>query len=137
MLDDSFGIELCHRMVFRIIKWMEPVRPRRDKLTEQLEPRKLWRAKLKVDGVEIDLGRHEARDLAEAKIHAMLLEIEFTANHPAGTPVHAKLNPSLQNLQGKELCDFLFGSDLERQQVASRAAGAVGLGDQLRHAPTA
>ncbi|WP_157174145.1 hypothetical protein [Nitratireductor indicus] len=90
--------------------------------------RQLWRAKLKVDGFELDLGRHEAQDLAEAEIRVAIREIEFTAAHPAGTPVHPKLNPSLKNLQGEELCDFLFGSDQEMGRPSGRAAARGGSG---------
>ncbi|MDV6226310.1 hypothetical protein R2G56_08430 [Nitratireductor aquimarinus] len=90
--------------------------------------RQLWRAKLKVDGFELDLGRHEAQDLAEAEIRVAIREIEFTAAHPAGTPVHPKLNPSLKNLQGEELCDFLFGSDQEMGRPSGRAAARRGSG---------
>ncbi len=87
--------------------------------------RQLWRAKLKLDGVELDLGRHEARDLAEAEIYVSIQEIEFTVAHPAGTPIHPKINPSLQDLQGASLADFLFGTDQKR---ASRAADRMGSG---------
>lgn len=90
--------------------------------------RKNWRAVFTLDGVDLDLGRHEAKDLAEAEIRLSIRDVEHTTAHSSGTAVNPVLNPSLQNLEGKALGDFLFGSDEERRSTAGRAADRRGSG---------
>jgi hypothetical protein len=90
--------------------------------------RQNWRAIFTLDGVDLDLGRHEAKDLAEAEIRLSIRDVEYTAVHRSGSPVDPVLDPSLQKLEGKALGDFVFGSDQDRWQEATRAAGRRGSG---------
>lgn len=87
--------------------------------------RENWRAIFTLDGVDLDLGRHESKDLAEAEIHVHIREVEHAAAHKAGTPLDPSPNSSLQNLQGAALADFLFGP----VQRSVRAAGRMGSGE--------
>lgn len=87
--------------------------------------RGLWRAKFALDGVDLDLGRHETKDLAEAEIHVCIRDVEHAAAHKSGTPLNPSPDPSLQNLQGAALSDFLFGTETR----SGRAAGRMGSGE--------
>ncbi|WP_152048243.1 hypothetical protein [Aureimonas psammosilenae] len=87
----------------------------------------MWRASLLYEGIRLDLGRHEARDLAEAECRVRLLDIAHTSRSKSGTPRDPKINPALQSLTGEALCDFLFGSDEEMGRPAGREAERTGV----------
>ncbi|RWO51025.1 hypothetical protein [Mesorhizobium sp.] len=87
-----------------------------------------WRAILTLDGINLDLGRHEAKDLAEAEIRVAIADIEHAASNPSGTPRNPVVDPSLKSLTGTALCDFLFGSDQDMRRPSGRAADRPGFG---------
>lgn len=80
--------------------------------------RQMWRAKITLDGIDFDLGRHEAPDLAEAEILVTFQEIEHAATHKAGTPFRpATIDPSLKKLTGEDLYRFLIGESGARSSA--------------------
>ncbi len=90
--------------------------------------RELWRAKLKFEGLDLDLGRHETEDLAWAEINVAIHDIEFALAHPVGTPVNPKINSSLKSISGKALCDFLVGFNKPTAIQSEPRSGSMGFG---------
>ncbi|MDP8250083.1 hypothetical protein KHQ08_12615 [Pseudochrobactrum algeriensis] len=90
--------------------------------------RELWRSMLTVDGEELDLGRHETKDLAEAEINVAICDLEFCFSRPAGTPVDPQVDPFLKSLTGKCLCEFVLGRSKHAVNQNDPRSGSSGSG---------
>lgn len=89
-----------------------------------------WRARLHYEGLTLELGRHECRELAEAECRVHFADIEHASSTKTGTPREPKINPDLESLQGEALCDFLFGKDEEMGRPTGREAERHGVRGQ-------
>lgn len=89
--------------------------------------RQAWRAAVRLDGVDITLGRHRTEAEAARVLEGALADIEHSASHPSGTP----RNPApMARDPGSDLGSWLFGDDVD---VASggRSSGRPAAGSAL------
>ncbi|MGN7771810.1 hypothetical protein [Phyllobacterium sp. 22552] len=78
--------------------------------------RSKWRARFRLNGIELDLGRFGSKEEAEDDLAISMSDVKFTSTHRSGSPVNAVKNPSLQNLSGRALHNFLVGERLPSQE---------------------
>ncbi|SKA26444.1 hypothetical protein [Consotaella salsifontis] len=93
--------------------------------------REKWRARLTYQGMTLDLGRHECRELAEAECRVRLLDMAHASQAKSGTPREPVINSDLQKLEGEALCDWLDsphpqdgpGRAADRPRVRAKSPG--------------
>lgn len=85
-----------------------------------------WRSRLLYEGLKLDLGRHECKELAEAECRVRILDIEHASRTKMGTPREPVSRLHLDSLNGQALCDFLLGADDERDRREAAGQGVEG-----------